>query len=199
MLKSAACPAFWALPMKASTKMIIFSRQPTSRKTTGMVLLTTLLLLASTYTSALEITQWRFQTSLYTRHWDPSPEHVNHSKLLSLEFDTDNNWLYGFAYFQNSFGQPSQYLYAGRSWKLFNTNWAYVKLTGGLLHGYKKPYEDKIPFNKYGVAPAIVPSIGLRYKRVMAELQILGTAAITVTAGFSFGNKPRKVDAKVEP
>ncbi|MCP4047628.1 MAG: hypothetical protein GY732_16775, partial [Gammaproteobacteria bacterium] len=62
-------------------------------------------------------------------------------------------------------------------------------LSGGLLHGYKEPYEDKIPLNDLGIAPAIVPAFGFRYKRVFTQIQILGTAAVTVTAGFSFGHK----------
>lgn len=139
--------------------------------------------------SAFEIIEWRFDTSLYTKHWDPEPEHVNNSKLLDLEFTEASGWIFGFAYFDNSFGQPSQYLYTGRKWSLFSKDWVYFKLTGGLLHGYKDPYEDKIPLNGLGVAPAIVPAFGLQYKRVHTELQILGASAITVTAGFSFGRK----------
>jgi hypothetical protein len=57
---------------------------------------------------------------------------------------------------------------------------------GGLLHGYKEPYEDKIPFNGLGVAPAILPSFGFRYKYIMLEAQIAGTAAITITGGLRF-------------
>lgn len=154
-----------------------------------VILLSALLLTLTGNASAMEIKEWRFQTSLYTKHWDPEPEHVNNSKLLGLEFETTTKWIYGFAWFDNSFGQPSQFLYAGYSWKLFSKDWAYFKLTGGLLHGYKEPYEDKIPLNELGIAPAIVPTFGFKYKRVMTEVQILGAAAITVTAGFSFGQK----------
>jgi len=158
-------------------------------KSVKLFTLAVLLIMASGIANAFEIVEWRFQTSLYTKHWDPDPEHVNNSKLLSIEFEEASGWLYGFAHFDNSFGQPSQYLYAGRSWPLFKTDWAYFKVTGGLLHGYKEPYEDKIPLNGLGVAPAIVPTFGLKYKRVLTEVQILGLSAITVTAGFSFGHK----------
>ena len=148
-----------------------------------------LLLIAVGNANAMEIAEWRFQTSLYTHHWSSDPEHVSNSKLLNIEFMTTTNWIYGFAWFDNSFGQPSQYLYAGYSWRLFKTDWAYFKLTGGFLHGYKEPYDEKIPLNGLGVAPAILPTFGLRYKRVFTELQILGVAAVTVTAGFTFGHK----------
>ena len=148
-----------------------------------------LLLIAAGNAGASEIMEWRFQTSLYTKHWSPDPAHVNNSKVLNLEFETASRWLYGFAHFDNSFGQPSQYLYAGYSWPLFSAKWAYFKLTGGLLYGYKEPYDEKIPLNDLGIAPAIVPTFGLKYKRVLTELQILGNSVITVTAGYNFGHK----------
>ncbi len=154
-----------------------------------LLILPALLMMMCNVANAFEIVEWRFQTSLYTKHWDPDPEHVNNSKLLGIEFEDLSGWIYGFAHFDNSFGQPSQFLFAGRSWRLFKRDWFYFKLTGGLLHGYKEPYEDKIPLNSLGVAPAIIPAFGLKYKRVHTELQILGAAAITVTAGFSFGHK----------
>ena len=143
---------------------------------------------------AMEIQEWRFQTSLYTHHWSADPDHNNTQKLIDIEFETTKKWIYGFAWFDNSFGQASQYVYAGYSWDLFGADWAYVKLTGGLLHGYKEPYEDKIPLNGLGVAPIILPAIGLRYKRVFSELQIAGGAAVTWTAGFSFGGKKYSKD-----
>lgn len=158
-------------------------------KPIGILLLGLYLLMAAGKASAVEIKEWRFQTSVYTYHWSFDPEHVSNSKLLNLEFETTKKWIYGFAWFDNSFGQPSQYLYAGYSWKLFDKNWAYFKLTGGLLHGYKEPYDNKIPLNSLGVAPAIVPTFGLKYKRVFGEIQILGTAALTATVGFGFGHK----------
>ena len=59
----------------------------------------------------------------------------------------------------------------------------YMKLTGGLLEGYKGEYRDKIPLNRFGVAPAIIPSLGARYDRVSAEVVLLGAAAAMVTVG----------------
>ena len=155
----------------------------------GLAFLTGYMLLAAGNASALDIAEWRFQTSIYTHHWSSDPDHVSNSKLLSIEFETTTRWIGGFAHFDNSFGQPSQYLYAGYQWPLFKTDWFYFKLTGGVLHGYKEPYEDKIPMNGLGVAPAIVPAFGFKYKRVLTEIQILGTAAVTWTVGFNFGHK----------
>ena len=136
--------------------------------------------------SGWKISGWNIQTSLYTKHWDPEPDHTDHQKLIGPELVFENNYLVGLAIFRNSFDQPSQFLYIGKTWRLFRSDYFYFKLVGGLLHGYKEPYEDKIPLNGLGVAPAILPSFGIRYKRVMVEAQIAGTAAITITGGLRF-------------
>jgi hypothetical protein len=133
-----------------------------------------------------KISGWNIQTSLYTHHWDPEPDHTNHQKLIGPELVFENDYLVGLAIFRNSFDQPSQFLYIGKTWRLFRSDYFYFKLVGGLLHGYKEPYEDKIPFNGLGVAPAILPSFGFRYKYIMLEAQIAGTAAITITGGLRF-------------
>jgi hypothetical protein len=136
--------------------------------------------------SGWKVEQWYFFTSVYTKHWDDDPDHVNNQKMLGGEAQMKNNWLFGLAMFDNSFGQFSQYLYAGYKWDLFGSELFYFKLTGGLLHGYKEPYEDKIPLNDLGVAPAILPTFGFQYKFFVTELNIAGTAAVTITAGIAF-------------
>lgn len=62
----------------------------------------------------------------------------------------------------------------------------HAKLTGGLLHGYKDQYRDKIPFNSSGVAPAIVPAIGLSGKHLSSEVNFFGFAGLMVTMGALF-------------
>ena len=136
--------------------------------------------------SGWEVDQWYIFTSLYTKHFDPDPDHVNNQKMLGLESEMKNNWVFGLAVFDNSFGQNSQYLYTGYKWDLFGSKLWYFKLTGGLLHGYKEPYEDKIPLNELGVAPAILPTLGFQYKFFVVEANLAGTAALTITAGIAF-------------
>ena len=125
-------------------------------------------------------------TSLYTRHYDPDPDHVNDQNMLGYESETGRNRLWGLAMFDNSFGQESQYLYLGQKWRAFESDRWYYKLTGGLLHGYKEPYEDKIPLNELGVAPAIIPALGYRQRSFFAEFTQLGLSAGMVTVGFVF-------------
>ena len=47
-----------------------------------------LLLIAAGNANALDIAEWRFQTSIYTHHWSSDPDHVSNSKLLGIEFET---------------------------------------------------------------------------------------------------------------
>lgn len=129
---------------------------------------------------------WAVQTSLVTKHWEPDPDHVNDQHLFSVEAHFANRWLAGIALFQNSFGQSVQFAYAGRVWTLMGSQFWYAKLTGGLLHGYEEPYEDKIPFNGLGVAPAVIPALGFRYRSFVAEANFGGLAVVMVSAGVRF-------------
>lgn len=125
---------------------------------------------------------WRLQTSVYTRHYSPEPDHNNHQRLIGVERHLPDASLWGVATFKHSFGERANYVYYGRQWDMAESAF-YMKLTGGLLEGYKGEYRDKIPLNRFGVAPAIIPSLGARYDRVSAEVVLLGAAAAMVTVG----------------
>ncbi|MEZ5729677.1 MAG: hypothetical protein R3E48_17800 [Burkholderiaceae bacterium] len=104
-----------------------------------------------------------------------------------MEYRRQDNWLGGLASFRNSFGQPTQYAYIGYQWQPWDAlPSAYLKLTGGIIHGYKGKYKDKIPLNKFHYAPAILPSIGFNYGRLESELIVFGTAGLMVTMGWRF-------------
>lgn len=131
--------------------------------------------------------RWYFQTSVITKHFRPNPQHDNTQRLLNLEYWRADSYLAGLALFDNSFGQRSQYLYLGRVWRPFDSHpSAYLKLTGGVLHGYKGEFKDKIPFNRAGTAPALVPSIGYGWGRLNTELVLFGTAGMLINFGVFF-------------
>ncbi len=131
------------------------------------------------------------QTSVATRHFSPSPDHVNNQKLVNAEwrfnsFAASGQWLAGAALFDNSFGQSSQYVYGGWLVRPFEgLQPLYFKITAGALHGYKGQYKDKIPFNSSGVAPAILPSMGYCFNRVCSELVLFGGAGMMLTLGVT--------------
>ena len=136
-----------------------------------------------------ELSHILLQTSLYTHHFNSEPEHNNRQQLISLELHNHESWLAGGAHFKNSFSQNSVYLYGGKSWSFWSSGQyieARAKLTAGILHGYRGEYRDKIPFNHLGVAPAVLPSIGLRWHHLETNLIIFGTAGMMVTGGVRF-------------
>jgi hypothetical protein len=129
--------------------------------------------------------RWYFQTSAGTVHFDPSPEHNNHQQLFNVEWQDRGRYIVGGAFFYNSFSQPSQYVYAGRMWHPFgHIESMYIKLTGGLLRGYSGEHQDTIPFNDLGVAPVILPAIGLAGRRFATELVVFGVSGVMWNVGF---------------
>lgn len=127
------------------------------------------------------------QTSVYTVHFNPDPDHVNRQNLLGIEYDHAGGWLLGGAFFENSFGQPTQYLYVGKKFVLSKlTRHLYGKLTGGLVHGYEGEHQHAIPFNGYGVAPVILPSLGLQFGGFATELVVFGAAGVMLNVGWNF-------------
>jgi hypothetical protein len=142
--------------------------------------------LLSGWTTGWDFEQLYVYSSLYTKHYDPDPDHVNDQNMLGFEGQTRDQRVMGLAVFDNSFGQESQYLYLGQKWRAFSTDRWYYKLTGGLLNGYEEPYEDKVPLNGLGVAPALVPTLGYKGKSFAVEFSQLGFSAGMLTAGLSF-------------
>lgn len=141
--------------------------------------------LASGDTQAPDQGFWYLQTSVFTKHFSPDPDHNNNQDLLGLERNEASGWVYGAATFRNSFSQRSYYAYAGKRYESANYP-LYLKLTGGLLEGYRGKYQDKIPLNRFGVAPVIIPSLGTYYGPVAAELVLLGANAAMITTGVRF-------------
>ncbi|KAA0009834.1 hypothetical protein F0A17_20245 [Billgrantia pellis] len=137
----------------------------------------------------LELDHALLQTSLYTRHFDPEPDHNNRQELIGLELHNPQHWLMGGARFLNSFHQEAIYLYAGREFPLWEPHGhvtVRAKLTAGLLHGYRGEYQDNIPFNRHGTAPAALPSLGLQWGRFETDLIVFGTAGAMVMGGIRF-------------
>ncbi len=142
---------------------------------------------ASDPVRAADDPRWLVQTSAYTTHFHDNDTHNNHQHLLNLEYQRADQWLIGGSTFDNSFGQPSQYAYIGRLFRpLDATPLLHFKLTGGLIHGYKGQYKDKIPLNSQGVAPVIIPAIGLSGKHLSGEVNFFGVAGLMVTMGILF-------------
>jgi hypothetical protein len=131
------------------------------------------------------------QTSIASVHFHPDDEHDNSQSLINPEWRLDKQWLkgqvlVGAASFDNSFGQASWYAYGGLLWRPVETVQPfYLKLTAGVLHGYRGEYQDKIPMNNSGYAPAIIPSMGYCYNRFCSEVVLFGAAGLMWTVGMT--------------
>lgn len=126
---------------------------------------------------------WYVQTSAYTKHFKPKPEHNNNQELIGLERHTENSYLMGAATFLHSYNKRSYYGYIGKRYDFIDTPF-YGKLTAGLLYGYNGEYRDKIPLNHFEIAPAIIPSFGMKYRKLGVEILLLGSAATMINIGF---------------
>ena len=123
---------------------------------------------------------WELVVSPYTLHWHQDEDH-RRVGLVGLErHDATDHSLWGLSLFSNSFGQPSAYAYYGHEWNgLAGRDALYAKLSAGIIYGYKGQYEDKIPLNHRGFAPAIIPAVGWRLTPNDAvQAMVLGTAGL---------------------
>ncbi len=131
--------------------------------------------------------RWDVSLSPYTHHWRYSPDHKP-VVLVALERRLGQDRFCGLALFNNSFGQPSTYVYAGKQWEgVLNNPKLFTKVSAGLIYGYKGQYQHKIPFNDYGIAPAIIPSLGWHISpNDSAQVMVLGTAGLLFAYGRRF-------------
>lgn len=127
-----------------------------------------------------------FTFSPYTHHWSRSPEHKN-VVLFAIDQTLPGDRFCGVSFFSNSFGQPSVYFYGGQQFNaIFGVQALFVKLTAGLMYGYVAPYEDKVPLNRNGFSPAVIPSIGYKLNQHdSVQMKVLGTAGLM----FSYGRR----------
>ncbi len=125
--------------------------------------------------------------SVYTHHFSNTPEHKS-VVMLAADEHLSGDRLCGISLFNNSFGQPSVYMYAGQQ---FNNLWGmpnlFAKVTAGLMYGYVAPYENKVPLNYKGFNPAIIPSLGYKLTtHDSVQVKILGNAALMFSYGRQF-------------
>lgn len=116
--------------------------------------------------------------SPYTYHFNPKPTH-RHVYLVGLEREHANLKLDGAAFFRNSFGQPSIYVYpwGGVYKSILGVNNLSFKWTGGIIYGYKGEFKDELA-NVGGIAPAIVFGLNYEFKPGWsAQINTLGFAA----------------------
>jgi hypothetical protein len=132
--------------------------------------------------------QWTIMAAPLTLHYSDinrssDSAEVKHSYvwLVGAEKMLSERYFAGAAFFSNSFGQPSQYVYAGAKFRpLDETPRFFTKVSAGVIHGYKAPYDKKIPVNTAsGWGLGIIPSIGWDFNQTTAaQMNFLGSAGL---------------------
>jgi hypothetical protein len=120
------------------------------------------------------------QLSPYTVHFNPKTEH-RPVRLIGVERELENGKIQGAAVFSNSFGQDSAFLYPwGGVYKdIWGVRDLSFKWMGGVIYGYKPPYENKVPGNYKGFSPGLIPALHYQFTpRWSGQLNWLGTAGI---------------------
>ena len=131
------------------------------------------------------------QTSVATVHFSPDEDHVNNTKLIYGEWRLKERWLegqvlVGASFFDNSFGQASQFVFGGLLWRpIEKAQEFYIKVAAGIIHGYSGEFQNKIPMNSSGFAPGIVPAVGYCYNRFCSDMILFGTAGMLWTVGMT--------------
>ena len=130
---------------------------------------------------------WDLTLAPYAYHWNYNPEH-RPVFLGAIDRHVAGDRFCGLALFRNSFGQPSAYVYVGKQWNnLMGNPQLFIKVSAGLIYGYKGKYQNKIPFNDYGIAPAVIPSLGYAFTPTdSAQVFVLGTAGVLFAYGHRF-------------
>lgn len=126
-------------------------------------------------------------TNVYNVHYHYSPEHLAYSPLINAEWRRHSGWIVGGALFLNSFGQFTQFGYAGYLWNFGpGDSGFYGKIVGGVLHGYTGKYANKVPFNHGGFSPGVIPTLGYRFGHLRIDTQIEWNVGLALTVGWAF-------------
>jgi hypothetical protein len=112
----------------------------------------------------------------YVYHYVDNTDHNQWPRLIGVEYETGSHWLGGAAFFRNSYYQNAAYAYVGKRWFIDAVaENLYVKLTAGMVYGYKDPYEDKVQLNNNGYGLGIVPAVGYQFGRAKPEQAFVAT------------------------
>ena len=140
--------------------------------------------------------QFRIAYTPKVFHFNDDPDYVDWNHIVALEWVTPRHVFwgadrthFGLSFFDNSYGQFSQSVYAGLEW-----DWARVlggtvfgALSVGMIHGYKEPWEDKLPLNEaLGVGLSVVPAIGWQRGALGFAASLTGSA-VGFRVSYSFG------------
>jgi hypothetical protein len=177
-------------------------RRPCAQRTTAACAAITLVVSAALPGAAVAQESWfpagdkiRIAYTPKAFHFVTDSDYVDWNNIVALEWVTPrhtfwdaNRTHFGISVFNNSYGQPSQAIYAGLEWDWTSAlgGDVFLSLSAGLVHGYKEPWEDKLPLNSaLGVGVTLVPSITWQRSGIGITATLTGSA-IAVRYSYTF-------------
>lgn len=129
-------------------------------------------------------------------HVSHDDDYVDWNHIVALEWVMPRHQFWGadrthlgVSLFDNSYGQFSQSVYAGLEWDWTQAlgGQVFVALSLGLVHGYKEPYEDKLPLNNaLGVGVTLVPAVAWQRGALGLAASLAGSAVV-FRVSYRFG------------
>lgn len=129
-------------------------------------------------------------------HFTSDDDYVDWNHIVALEYITPRHVFwgadrshFGVSVFDNSYGQFSQSIYFGLEWdwKPALGGRLFFSVSPGLVHGYKEPYENRVPLNRaLGVGVTIVPALGWEREQLGFALSLVGSA-VGLRGSWKFG------------
>jgi hypothetical protein len=128
---------------------------------------------------------WRLAVAPVAPHFRYSAEH-RRVWAVAVERQRPDEWLAGFSFFSNSFGQPSAYAYVGRRYPgLLGEEPLFFQWSAGVLYGYVGKYKDKVALNVAGFAPGALVGLGWQFDpHFTATVHLLGDAALMLQLSY---------------
>ena len=122
---------------------------------------------------------WRVALAPAAPHFRYSEEH-RHVWAVAVERQRADDWLAGFSFFRNSFGQPSAYAYVGKRFdQLWGVDPLFFQASAGILYGYRGKFKNKVALNVGGFAPGALVGLGWKFTEQSAlTVHLLGDAAV---------------------
>jgi len=130
---------------------------------------------------------WRLTASPYTVHFNYSDEH-RPVWAIGMELQRADRWLFGGSFFNNSFGQPSGYVYVGQRYEgLLDMPQLFWQWSAGMLYGYRGEFQDKVPLNYNGFSPGALLSLGWQFNRQFSsQINTLGNSGLMWQLSWDF-------------
>lgn len=121
-------------------------------------------------------------------HYKDDDKYEGPPLFLGIEYYRGDRWLAGASVFQNSYGQFSQYLYFGKTFRpLDRYPYLHIKLTGGIIHGYGGEHHDTLPVrwgDSWGLGA--IPTVGYKKDRFGFDFAFLKASGLMFLMGYHF-------------